>query len=78
MNSLPLSESMPSSGNGNPAWISIRATEHVPGGLVAHADRTSVQPVADIGDGQRAGEVAVVVPALVADQVDLNEPGARA
>ena len=29
----------------------------------------------DIGHGQRGGEIAVVVPALVADQIDLDEPG---
>ena len=74
MNSLPLSESIPSSGNGNAAWISTRAAEHVPGGLVAH--RADLGPAGgDVGHGQRAGEVAVVVPALVADQVDLDEPG---
>jgi hypothetical protein len=72
MNSLPLSESMPSSGNGNPAWISTSAQNTCRAALVRTL-RTSVQPVA-MSVTVSEGEVAVVVPALVTDQVDLDEP----
>ena len=45
----------------------------MPGSLVAHA--VDLGPTGgDVGDGQRGGEVAVVVPALVTDQFDLDEP----
>src|SRR5215212_10477303 len=51
-----------------------QGTEHMPGRLVPHA--ADLGPTSgDVGDGERGGEVAVVVPALVADQVDLDEPG---
>ena len=45
MNSLPLSESIPSSGNGSAAWISISAANTCRAALLRTV-RTSVQPVA--------------------------------
>ena len=45
MNSLPLSESMPNSGNGNTAWISTKAANTCRAALFRTL-RTSVQPVA--------------------------------
>jgi hypothetical protein len=56
MNSLPLSESISSRGNGNAARPCTRAANTARGGLVAHA--ADLGPAGgDVGDGQRVAEV---------------------
>ena len=74
MNSLPLSESTPEDRNGMAAAMSFRAAEHPFAGLVAHA--AVLGPAGgDIGHRERVRHDSPIgVAAVVADQVDLDEP----
>src|SRR5450756_1501981 len=74
MNSLPLSESNPSSGNGRWSRMSIRAAKTHYWALLGTA-RFSVHPVAMSVTVRGESELRTRVAALVADQVDLDEPG---
>jgi hypothetical protein len=75
MNSDPLSLWMPRTANGNASRSCSRPAETMRSPLV----RTvidSVHPVATSVASRGVVERAVVVAAVVADQVDLQEPGA--
>src|SRR6478736_6597263 len=74
MNSPPLSESMPSSGNGSAAWISTKAQNTWRAALLRTV-RTSVQPVAMSVTVSEEAKSPLLSPPSVADQVDLDEPG---
>ena len=54
----------------------VERGEHPFAGLVGHA--AVLRPAGgDVGDGQRVGVLTGGVAAVVADQVDLDEPGHR-
>ena len=73
MNSLPLSLSTP--GSETASRGRCRRARRAPfAGLVGHA--AGLRPAGgDVGDGQRPGVLTGGVAAVVADQVDLDEPG---
>src|SRR5215216_3896504 len=74
MNSLPLSESMPSSGNGKAAWISTKAANTRRAALLRTL-RTSVQPVAMSVTVREQAKSPLLSPHFVAHQLDLDEAG---
>ncbi len=74
MNSLPLSEWIPARWNGNRSRSSSSPAATIRLAFGPHGDRLGPAG-GDVGGVEGGEERAVVVAALVADQVDLHEPG---